>query len=123
MENVAFLKMDIFFVITTTVVVIFGLLGSVILYYVIKIARGLSSIISTVQKETTEIADDFREVRKEMKEGVKDVREGITTAANYTKMVAGASIVKAVSGLFEAFVEEKEQSKVRKKKAKKKTEE
>lgn len=123
MDSVAFFKMDIFFIVTTTVVVLFGLFGAIILYYIVKIVRNINRIITTVQHEAEEIAQDFSEVRKDVKAGVHEVREGIATAAGYTKAIAGASIVRAVSGLFEAFVQEKEQSKTRKKATKaKKTE-
>jgi hypothetical protein len=122
MEAVAFFKMDIFFIVTTTVVVLFGIFGAVILYYIVKIVQSIHSIMLTVQKEADVIAKDFEEVRKEVKEGVQDVRMGITTATNYTKMVAGAGIVKALSGLFEAVVEEKTRKKKKEKEKKKKTE-
>lgn len=114
MESAAFFKMDIFFIVTTTVVVLLGMFGVIILFYIIKIVKGVSKIVTTVQHEAEVIAEDFNEMKKDVKEGVHDVREGIATATNYTKMIAGAGIVKALSGLFEAFMEEKEQSKTRK---------
>jgi len=114
-----FFKMDLFFFVTTTVVVLLGVLWAIVLYYVVKIVRNINKIVSTVQKEVVEISEDFAEMKKDVKEGIHEVREGITTAKNYTKMVAGAGIVRAVSGLFEAFVEEKENSKKRKKSVKK----
>jgi hypothetical protein len=118
MESIAFFKMDIFFIVTTTVVLLLGIFGVIILYYCIKIVRNINRIIATIQREAEEIAQDFGDVRKDVKAGVREVREGIATATGYTKAVAGAGIVRAVSGLFEAFVEEKEQSKARKKSAK-----
>jgi len=107
MENVAFLKMDIFFIVTTTVVVLLGALGVVILYYIVKIVQKIYRIMATVEEEAQIIARDFKDMRKDVKAGISDVRIGITTATNYTKMVAGTGIVKALSGLFEAFAEEK----------------
>ncbi len=115
------LKMDIFFALTSAVVFLFGLFSIVIFYYLIKIVRNISKIIKTIQTETEDIAEDFNEIKKDVKAGVHNVRSGISTATNYTKVIAGASIVKALSGLFEAFVDEKEQSKARKKTRKKKT--
>jgi len=111
-----FLKMDLFFFITSTVVVLMGLFGLIILFYIIKIVRAASRLIGTVQREADEIAEDFKEIKKDVKEGVHDMKEGISTATNYTKVVAGAGIVKALSALFEAYVEEKEVSTKRKKK-------
>lgn len=122
METAAFFKMDIFFIVTTTVVVLLGMFGVVILYYVVKIVRGISNLVTTVQREAEEITEDLKEMKKEVKAGMHEVREGIATATSYTKMVAGAGIVKALSGLFEAFIEEKEQSKTRKRTRKKKAE-
>lgn len=111
--------MDIFFAVTTAVVVLLGIILSIILFYVVKIVKSISKILSLVQQEAQEISEDFKEIKREVKAGVSDVREGIATATNYTKMIAGAGIVRALSGLFEAFMEEKEQSKARKQKRKK----
>lgn len=108
--------MDIFFFITTMIVVVLGIFWAIVLYYIIKIVRSINRIVAKVQKEVDEISEDFSVMKKEVKEGIHDVREGITTAKNYTKAVAGAGIVRAVSGLFEAFMEEKEGRKKRKKK-------
>jgi hypothetical protein len=85
MDSVAFFKMDIFFIVTTTVVVLFGLFGAIILYYIVKIVRNINRIVTTVQHEAEEIARDFGEVRKDVKAGVHEVREGIATAAGYTR--------------------------------------
>jgi len=123
METAAFLKMDIFFVVTTTVVALVGLLLIVILVYVMRIVKDISEISHMVKHEARELAKDIGEVTKEVKEGVQDVREhveeGIETAKTYTKAVAGAGIVKAVSQLLEAFGEEREKQtrRTRKKKS------
>lgn len=117
METAAFLKMDIFFVVTTTVIALVGLLLVVILVYVMRIVKDIREITNMVKTEARELAKDIGDVTREVKEGVQDVREhveeGIETAKTYTKAVAGAGIVKAVSQLLEAFGEEKEASKKR----------
>jgi len=114
METEAFLKMDIFFLVTTTVVALVGVLLIAILVYVMRIVRDISEISSMVKHEARELAKDISAVTKEVKEGVADVREhmedGIKTAKTYTRAVAGTGIVKAVSQLLEAFSEEREAS-------------
>ena len=114
METEAFLKMDIFFLVTTTVVALVGVLLIAILVYVMRIVRDVSEISNMVKKEARELAKDIGAVTKEVREGVADVREhveeGIETAKTYTKAVAGTGIVKAVSQLLEAFAEEREGS-------------
>ena len=113
------LKMDIFFAVTTAFVVACGVFLCVILFYVVKIVKSVSKILTLVQQEAQEISEDFKEIKKEVKAGVSDMREGIATATNYTKVVAGAGIVRALSGLFEAVAVEKEEGKKRRQQRKK----
>jgi len=115
MDTVAFLKMDIFFVVTTIVVMFFGILGVVLLFYVIKIMKEVSEIVHTVKQETEDVAKDFREIRKDIKSEVHEVRVGVSSATHFTKTIAGAGIVRALSSLFEAFVEEKENVRIKRK--------
>jgi len=121
----AFLRMDIFFVVTTVVVAIAGIFIILALYYVTHILRDIRDITSTVRKEAKEIAADFHEVRTDIKGGVHEVREkvteGVETAKTYSQVVAGTGIVKAFAGLLEAFGEEKTQQKKRHTKRKKAT--
>lgn len=121
MESEAFLKMDVFFVITTAVVVLLGIFGAVILFYIVKIVKAVSKIVATVQRETEELAQDFKEMKQDVKEGVHDMREGIANVTGYTKAIPGAGIVSALSSLFKAFVAEKEKNKTRKRAKKKAT--
>jgi len=114
METEAFLKMDIFFIVTTAFIVVMGALIGLVLFYILRIVRDISEITHLVKHEARELAKDIGEVTKEVKEGVQDMREhvedGIETAKTYTKAVAGTGIVKAVSQLLEAFTEEKQAS-------------
>ena len=111
-----FFKMDIFFVITSVVVLVHGVLFAVLLYYLTKVVRDVSEITARVKIEANEIADDVREVRE-------DIKDGIESAKEYTKQaVAGASIVRGVSNLMQAFMEEKERSGTRRRSSKKKAE-
>ena len=105
------LKMDIFFVVTTAVVAVLGILLALVLFYIMRIVRDVSEIATAVKKEAKEFAHDLGEIRTEVKESVHEIREnvsdGIDTAKTYGKAVAGTGIVKAVSQLLEAFAEEK----------------
>ena len=109
----SFLQMDIFFFITSLVVLVMGTLGAIALYLLVRILRDIRDITSTVKKEAVEIAEDFTEVRS-------DIKEGVHAAKTYTKAVAGATIVKGVSNLLESFAEEKVESKKRRTRTKKK---
>jgi predicted MFS family arabinose efflux permease len=63
--------MHIFFVVTTVVVVVFGVLGCVALFYLIRLFRTLDRIASQVQEEAEEIRADLDDMRKKTK------REGL----------------------------------------------
>lgn len=103
--------MDIFFVVTTVVVALFGILGGILAFYLIRVVRDISEITKTVKEQATGISRDIDAVRADIKEGVHEVREnvseGIASAKSYTKAVAGAGIIRALSGLFQALSEEK----------------
>lgn len=104
--------MDIFFVVTTTVVLAVGILFSLFLFYLVKVVRDLSEITARVKKEANEIADDVSEMRE-------DIKEGYESAKEYTKVVAGASIVRGLSNLMQAFMEERANTSARKRTRKK----
>jgi hypothetical protein len=107
----AFMKMDIFFFVTTTVVIILGLLMSVCMYYLMHVLRDIRDITATVKKEAESVVEDMHEVRK-------DIKDGIASAKRYTThAVAGASIVKGLSALFESLTEAKTRTRRRTKRA------
>ncbi len=118
--------MDIFFLVTTITVALLGVFIALVAFYVVRILRDINEITRTVSKEAKEFASDFHAVRTDIKEGVHDAREsvqeGLDTAKNYTKMVAGAGIVRAVSGFFDALSAEKQASKRRRSSKKKASE-
>ncbi len=121
MDAVSFFKMDIFFIVTTFVVLLIGLFLSVLLYYAVRILRSIEKVVSSVKTEAEEVVKDFREVRKDIKAGVREVREGITTAKGYTKTIAGAGVAKIISNAFESFIAQKTaDTKPRKKSTKRK---
>lgn len=111
-----FFKMDIFFFITSVVVLVHGVMLAFLIYYLTKVARDVSEITARVKKEANEIVDDVREARE-------DIKDGIETAKEYTKQaVAGANIVRGVSNLMQAFMEERGRSTARRRSSKKKAE-
>jgi len=61
MEDV--LKADIFFVITSVVTIIFGLLLCVLMYYIIRIARTIRRIVDRIDEGSEAIAHDIDELR------------------------------------------------------------
>jgi hypothetical protein len=69
-----FFKMDIFFVVTTAVVVVLGVLSCVALIYLIRLFRTLDRIAGQVKDETEEIRADLDEMRQ------KTRREGLRLA-------------------------------------------
>ncbi len=59
---------DIFFFITTIVVVFLGILLVFVLYYLAKSARAFSRIMERVEAESVKVADDIDGLRERIKE-------------------------------------------------------
>ncbi len=110
MDSSEFLKMDLFFVVTTTVVAIGGVLLTVLGFYLIRVVRDLSEITRTLKEQTKGISHDLEVMRTEIKEGIHEVRtnvsESMTSARTFTKAVAGAGIVRALSNIMQTIVED-----------------
>lgn len=67
-----FLKMDIFFAVTTMVVFFFGVMGMVALYYIIRILRSLDHVARNVSDESDHIREDVRILRDKVRsEGMR----------------------------------------------------
>lgn len=67
-----FLKMDIFFVVTTVMVLIGGILLAIALFYVVRILRNIDHISENVSEESDHIKADIGVLRENVrKEGVK----------------------------------------------------
>gem|GEM_PF-1867758 len=121
------LKMDIFFIVTTAVVVLAGILLVFLLYYAVHILRDIREITRLVRDESKAFVHDLTAVRTDIKEGVHTVRENVEQGSakvkTYSEAVAGAGIIKAVSSFMEGLAEEKTASKKRRtrKKTTKKT--
>lgn len=52
----AFVKMDIFFVITTVAVIVVAIFVSVLLFYILRTARDVSEVVHIVRKESERFA-------------------------------------------------------------------
>ncbi len=63
-----FLKMDIFFAVTTIVVAFCGIFGIVALYFVIRILNNIKKLSEIAIEEANEIRDDIDGVRTKIKE-------------------------------------------------------
>ncbi|HXK37586.1 MAG TPA: hypothetical protein VJ579_00770 [Candidatus Paceibacterota bacterium] len=63
-----FLKMDIFFVVTTFVVLLWGIIGAVVLYYVIRVLKYIEQLSRTVAEGADELRGDLDEVRAQVRE-------------------------------------------------------
>lgn len=67
MEAVA--KSEIFFVVTTVVVVLCGIISIIAGVFIVKIFRDLSEITSTIKKQTELLSEDIERVRNSVKAG------------------------------------------------------
>jgi signal transduction histidine kinase len=83
----SFAQMNIFFLVTTIVVVAVGVLAIVALVYAIKFMRDARLIARAIRDEMTEIIDDIDDLRKDVK-GKADKFSGLLgalTAAGFIR--------------------------------------
>ena len=67
-----FLKMDVFFVVTTFFVIAGGLLSVFALYYVVRILKSLDGVMKNVHEESNDIRTDINILRQKVRdEGMK----------------------------------------------------
>ncbi|MCR4333532.1 MAG: hypothetical protein NUV60_00705 [Patescibacteria group bacterium] len=64
-----FLKMDIFFFITSAVVVLFAILGAVVLWRLARVLKNIEHISEQVAAESDTIRADLAEVRGDIRKG------------------------------------------------------
>lgn len=125
MDTVSFLKMDVFFFVTTVFAVLSGTLTAIILCYLLRIVRDISTITTKVRKETDGIVKDLNHVRHEIKDGVSEVKDqveqGVANVETYGKMMAGAGLVRALGTVYEALSEEAGGSKGKRRRITKRT--
>lgn len=82
---------DIFFFITTIAVVILAILVSILIYYIVKIAKNLASITETVRKEGENVAGDIAAFREKVRQD-RDNMKGL--GGFVRKVFMGESIVR-----------------------------
>jgi uncharacterized membrane-anchored protein YhcB (DUF1043 family) len=83
----AFAQMNIFFIVTTAVVIVVGLLAVVLLVYAIKFIRDARLIAQVISDEMEEIIDDIDEFRDQVKgkAGKFSSLLGALTTANFIR--------------------------------------
>lgn len=64
------LKSDIFFFITSVVVIIIGIGVVIVVSYIVNILRDVKDVSKTVKEETEEIAGDISQLRTKVKSGI-----------------------------------------------------
>ncbi len=81
-----FIKMDVFFVITTIAVIMFIIVIAVVGYYIIKILRDVKKISQTAKTETENLAQDLEDLRANARqEGLKFKHLGKFIASIYKR--------------------------------------
>ncbi len=63
----SFLKMDIFFAVTTVAVVVISVLLAMVLIRLLKVLKTVDEVTEIVHEESEQIRDDIREVRATVK--------------------------------------------------------
>ena len=72
MPNESLIHADIFFFVSTLVLVVLSIGFGIALYYGIKILRNVRDITSEIREESIEVVSDIRKLRKELRdEGIK----------------------------------------------------
>ncbi len=86
---------DIFFYVTTIVVILLAVLVSILIFFLIKISRNVSEIVKKVKKESDNIVEDVSSFREKIKE------EG-SKVASAGKMMRGFLLGKTIFNAFKA---------------------
>lgn len=77
------LQADIFFFITTVIVLIFAVIGLIAAYYIVHILRSVRYIADKVKIESDHVTDDIHELRGRLKEGGAKFSTIIRTLASF----------------------------------------
>jgi predicted PurR-regulated permease PerM len=88
-----FIHADIFFFVTTIVLVVFAAFGVILLIYSVKIVRTVSDIANTIKTESKNIAEDIESIREQVKE------KGSKLSV-FTGLIGKALILKPLVRLF-----------------------
>ena len=71
------MKADIFFFVSTIVLVVFGILGTIILFYVIRIVKNFSETSEKAKHEVNAFVSDVSEMRQNVRHGLTSATAGI----------------------------------------------
>lgn len=63
----AFVKMDIFFLVTTVAIIVLAIFVAILLFYVLRTARDVSEVVHIVRRETERFAKGASSARMRMK--------------------------------------------------------
>jgi hypothetical protein len=87
MESVA--QMNIFFFVTTLVVVVVGVLLTIFLVYAIRFVRDVKIIMDIIRDEAGEVIDDIDDFRRDVRHKAKRLSGllGAVTTARFIKQV------------------------------------
>ncbi len=66
-----FLKMDIFFAVTTVVVIVLGIFGAIVLWRFERILKNVEDISKQVSLETENFREDLAELRASVRRGAR----------------------------------------------------
>lgn len=80
-----FLKMDIFFGVTTVAVVVVSVLLALVLIRLLRILKTVDEVSEIVQEEAEEIRDDIREVRANVKAEAVKVGQVLSMLTGFAK--------------------------------------
>jgi hypothetical protein len=80
-----FFKMDVFFVVTTAVVVVLGVLVAYILWRLERVLRHIEHISEQVAKESELLRQDFAGVRNDIRNGKNRFKSLFSLIGKFTK--------------------------------------
>ncbi len=73
----AFVKMDIFFLVTTVVVVMLAIFLSILLFYVLRTAKDVSEVVHIIRKESERFAKGISSARRQIKNSNENMLQKI----------------------------------------------
>jgi membrane protein implicated in regulation of membrane protease activity len=84
-----FLKMDVFFLVTTTVVILLAVFALVALYYIIRILKSVDHVAHNVSEESDSLRDDITVLRAKVREEGMRVQHFLEFFAGITSRQRG----------------------------------
>jgi hypothetical protein len=80
-----FLKMDVFFAVTTVAVLVLSILGGIVFLRVLRILKTLERILEIAEKETERVRDDLEGLRAKAKRDGLKLRHVVSFLGGLTK--------------------------------------